>query len=57
MKDVGAVTAKKKFKKTFLTITLVVYEFTGSRIYGLSYFCFFNFTNVCSVLVNCYVGL
>jgi len=57
VKDVGAVTAKKKFKKTFLTITLVVYEFTGSRIYGLSYFCFFNFTNVCSVLVNCYVGL
>jgi hypothetical protein len=25
-KDVGTVTAKKKFKKTFLTITLVVYE-------------------------------
>jgi hypothetical protein len=25
VKDVGAVTAKKKLKKTFLTITLVVY--------------------------------
>jgi hypothetical protein len=26
VKDIGAVTAKTKFKKTFFTITLVVYE-------------------------------
>jgi len=35
VKDVGTVTAKKKFKKTFLTITLVVYELWVYRFQDL----------------------